>query len=114
MPTSKPPLTGNLKRALEIAAQIEKLQDQIAMLLGEQIDLGDTSASRTPTKSGYHSRTKRGLSNEERARIAAALLVKTPAGSTKSHRKLSREERFQRAEEKVFSEHRELLHRLAQ
>ena len=112
MPTSKSPQPSNPKRALELAATIEKLQEQLAKLFR---------------------RDKRSLSEEDRARIAAAMRVKTPVRHEGS-RKVTRELRFQRAEEKstsgavrsvsaeafakakaaVFQKHDEVLRRLAQ
>lgn len=45
---------------------------------------------------------------------AVAEFVRTFGDNEPANARLSREEEFQRAEEKVFTEHRKLLHRLAQ
>lgn len=74
MPTSNTPSVASLKRAIEIAEQIEKLQAQLASLVGGAAPAASAprvavtgSAPVKPAKRG-----KRQLSPEARERIAAA------------------------------------------
>lgn len=71
MPNSITPSVSNLKRAIEIAEQIERLQAQLAQLIG-----GSAAVSPAPAAVASVARRGRGgkriLSPEARARIAAA------------------------------------------
>ncbi|MGB8170165.1 MAG: hypothetical protein WCF18_21860 [Chthoniobacteraceae bacterium] len=75
MPTSNTPSVANLKRAIEIAEQIEKLQSQLASLVGGTAPVVSApraaATSPAPAKRGGKS-GKRSLSPEARERIAAA------------------------------------------
>lgn len=70
MPTSAPSI-DQLKRALAISEQIEKLQAELASILGSRATAPASAPAKTetpkPAKSG-----KRTMSPEARARIAAA------------------------------------------
>lgn len=77
MPNSSTPSVANLRQAIALAEQIEKLQSQLASLIGGGSPAVSTprvaSAVPSPTKPGKKGkRGKRVLSPEARERIAAA------------------------------------------
>lgn len=68
--TTKTPSIANLKRAIEVAEQIERLQAQLAALVG-----GNASIASAPSAAAVPRGKKRGkrvMSPEARERIAAA------------------------------------------
>ena len=71
MPTSATPSIASLKKAIDLAEQIEKLQSQLAALVGGSSPVVSTPrAAVTPVKRGK--RGKRTMSPEAREKIAAA------------------------------------------
>lgn len=73
MPNTSTPSISNLKRAIEIAEQIERLQSQLAALVGGGSAPAPAAASATaPKKTRGRRGGKRTLSPEARERIAAA------------------------------------------
>ena len=74
MPTPSTPSIASLKRAIEIAEQIERLQSQLAALVGGNPAGTRAAAATTPrvASTSPRKRRKRTMSSEARERIAAA------------------------------------------
>jgi hypothetical protein len=74
MPTSTTPSIAALKRAIDIAEQIEKLQSQLTALVGGSAPAVSSprTATSAPAPAKRGKRGKRTMSPEARERIAAA------------------------------------------
>ena len=74
MPTSNTPSIASLQRAIVIAEQIERLQAQLAALVGGNSAGGNATAARAPRAASAtpRKRRKRTMSADARERIASA------------------------------------------
>jgi hypothetical protein len=72
MPTPSTPSIADLKRALQIAEQIQTLESELSTILGGRAAAPEPSARLTAPQISKPGRKKRKVSAESRAKMAAA------------------------------------------